>query len=114
MHEGVAHGFRVVSVADNDGGTSSDARRDQVLQFGLRADKCNDLVAMGLEGGEQAGADIAGRAEEEDFHVGREEEDVMIMIAKPDQLGTRDGRLYDVIFVYDPMPEVDAPRLQGL
>lgn len=69
---------------------------------------------MGLEGGEQAGADIAGRAKEEDFHVGCEEEDVMIMIAKPDQLGTRDGRLYDVIFVYDPMPEVDAPRQQGL
>lgn len=38
-------------------------------EFGCGAHVGDDLVVVGEEGGDEAGADVAGCAEEEDFHV---------------------------------------------
>lgn len=46
-----------------------DAWWEQGLQFGWGADVGDDGVVVSEEGWEEAGAEVSGCAEEEDFHV---------------------------------------------
>ena len=64
----VFDGGGVCGVAGYDCGGGEHGRGDQGAEFGLGADEDDDGVAVGEEGGEEAGPEIAGGAEEEDFH----------------------------------------------
>lgn len=66
--EGVADGGRVGGVADDDGGAGESGGGNQGGELGGGADEDGDGVVVGEEGGEEARAQVAGCAEEEDFH----------------------------------------------
>lgn len=70
--EGVSDCGGIGRVAGDDDDASKEVGWKDGFQFGFGPEIDDDLVLVGEEGREEAGTDVAGCAEEEDFHGGIE------------------------------------------